>query len=89
MMSDYAATVLMTEVARRAAVSAPGIGFELLSNNVPVPVEHLDRTEVDLLVMPEDVVPGSHPKDRLFEDEPGVRSRSRAGIASKLCSFSK
>jgi len=69
MMSDYAATVLMTEAARRAAVSAPGIGFELLSNNVPAPVEYLDRAEVDLLVMPEDVVPGSHPKDRLFEDD--------------------
>ncbi len=68
MMSDYVATVLMTEVSRRASRAAPGVCFELLSNNAQSPVEFLDRGEVDILVMPEDVVPGTHPKDRLFED---------------------
>jgi LysR family transcriptional regulator, nod-box dependent transcriptional activator len=69
MMSDYVASVLMTAVTRRAAAIAPGIGFELLSNNMPTPVDVLDRAEVDLLIMPEDVVPGNHPRDRLYEDD--------------------
>jgi len=69
MMSDYAASVLMTGVARRAAELAPGVSFELLSNDVPSPAEILDRAEVDLLIIPEDVLSGSHPKERLFEDD--------------------
>jgi LysR family nod box-dependent transcriptional activator len=69
MMSDYAASVLMTGVARRAAEFAPGISFELLSNNVPSPGDILDRGEVDLLIIPEDILPDTHPKDRLFEDD--------------------
>jgi LysR family transcriptional regulator, nod-box dependent transcriptional activator len=68
MMSDYVATVLMTEVTRRVARLAPGVGFELLSNIAQSPFEYLDRGEVDVLIMPEEVVPGAHPKDRLFED---------------------
>jgi DNA-binding transcriptional LysR family regulator len=69
MMSDYAASVLMTGVARRAADLAPGVSFELLSNDVPSPGEILDRGEVDLLIIPEDILPETHPKDRLFEDD--------------------
>ena len=69
MMSDYVASVLMTGVTRRAADIAPGVGFELLSNNVPSPGEIIDRAEVDLLVMPEEVLTGTHPKVRLFEDD--------------------
>jgi LysR family transcriptional regulator, nod-box dependent transcriptional activator len=68
MMSDYVATVLMTELTRRVARLAPGVCFELLSNNAQSPVEFLDRGEVDILIMPEDVTPGSHPKARLYED---------------------
>jgi LysR family nod box-dependent transcriptional activator len=69
MMSDYAASVLMTDVARRAAELAPRVVFELLSNDVPSPADILDRGEVDLLIIPEDILPGTHPKDRLFEDD--------------------
>jgi LysR family nod box-dependent transcriptional activator len=69
MISDYAASVLMTGVARSAAELAPGVAFELLSNDVPSPGEVLDRGEVDLLIIPEDILPATHPKDRLFEDD--------------------
>jgi LysR family transcriptional regulator, nod-box dependent transcriptional activator len=69
MMSDYVASVLMTEVTRRVARLAPHVCFELLSNNAQSPAEFLDRAEVDILIMPEDVVPGAHPKDRLYEDD--------------------
>jgi|HubBroStandDraft_5_1064220.scaffolds.fasta_scaffold113322_2 LysR family nod box-dependent transcriptional activator len=69
MMSDYAASVLMTGVARRAAELAPHVSFELLSNDVPSPGEVLDRGEVDLLIIPEDILPETHPKVRLFEDD--------------------
>jgi LysR family transcriptional regulator, nod-box dependent transcriptional activator len=69
MMSDYAASVLMTGVARRAAELAPGVAFELLSNDVPSPGEILDRGEVDLLIIPENILHETHPKDRLFEDD--------------------
>ncbi len=69
MMSDYVASVLMTGVTRRAAAIAPGVGFELLSNNEASPGEILDRAEVDVLIMPEDVVPGTHPRDRLYDED--------------------
>jgi LysR family nod box-dependent transcriptional activator len=69
MMSDYVATVLMTQVIQRAAELAPRVNFELLANNVAMPTDLLDRAEIDLLIMPEHTLPDLHPKERLFEDD--------------------
>lgn len=69
MMSDYVALVLMVDVVRRVAELAPGISFELIHNNVGLPWEHLDHADIDLLIMPSDVVPGGHSKERLFVDD--------------------
>jgi LysR family nod box-dependent transcriptional activator len=69
MMSDYAASVLMTRVARVSAKIAPSVSFELLSNNVPAPADVLERGDVDLLVMPAETLVGEHPKLPLFVDD--------------------
>jgi LysR family nod box-dependent transcriptional activator len=69
MMSDYAASVLMTGVARYVAQIAPHVSFELLSNNVPGPKDVLDQGDVDLLVMPAETLPNDHPNAPLFVDD--------------------
>jgi LysR family transcriptional regulator, nod-box dependent transcriptional activator len=69
MMSDYVALVLMVDVVERVAKLAPGISFELIHNNVMAPGDHLDHADIDLLIMLADVVPGGHPKERLFVDD--------------------
>jgi LysR family transcriptional regulator, nod-box dependent transcriptional activator len=69
MMSDYAASVLMTRVARHAARVAPQVSFELLSNNVEAPDDVLNRGDVDLLVMPAQALTSEHPKLPLFVDD--------------------
>ena len=69
MMSDYVATVLMTPVLRHLAKLAPGVSFEILPNNVPAPLDYLERAEIDFLVMPEDTLGDVHPRMRLFEDD--------------------
>jgi LysR family transcriptional regulator, nod-box dependent transcriptional activator len=69
MMSDYVALVLMVEVVERVAKLAPGISFELIHNNVMIPSDHLDHADIDLLIMPADVVPAGHPRESLFVDD--------------------
>jgi DNA-binding transcriptional LysR family regulator len=69
MMSDYVALVLMVDVVQRVAQIAPGISFELLQNNVHAPAEHLDHADIDLLIMPAEMVPGGHSRESLFEDD--------------------
>ena len=68
MMSDYASTVLMNDVLRRAAQIAPGVEFEILANDVPAPLEVLERADVDLLLMPRDFLSSEHPQEVLFTD---------------------
>jgi LysR family transcriptional regulator, nod-box dependent transcriptional activator len=69
MMSDYVALVLMVDVVQRVAQIAPGISFELLQNNVHAPAEHLDHADIDLLIMPAEMVPGGHSRESLFVDD--------------------
>jgi DNA-binding transcriptional LysR family regulator len=69
MMSDYVATVLMPGAVRRAARVAPGVTFELVSNNQDAPIEALERADVDVLVMPEGYVSKQHPYEVLFDDD--------------------
>jgi LysR family nod box-dependent transcriptional activator len=68
MMSDYVATVLMTEVLRRAEAIAPGVRFALVSNDVSGPQEFLERADVDLLIMPRDYLSQKHPSEDLYTD---------------------
>ena len=69
MMSDYAATVLMSLALPRIETLAPRVRVEVLSNDVDSPSEDLERGSVDFLIMPERYLPRGHPSERLFEDE--------------------
>jgi len=69
MMSDYVSTVLMPEVLRRAEAVAPGVRFELISNDSANPFEVLDRADVDFLIMPSPYLSTSHPSELLFQDD--------------------
>lgn len=69
MMSDYVATVLMSDVLIRAESEAPGVRFNILSNDVSSPTEFLERADVDLLIMPREYLSEKHPRDDLYTDE--------------------
>jgi len=69
MMSDYAATVLMSLALPRIEALAPRVRVDVLSNDVDSPSEDLERGTVDFLIMPERYLPKEHPNERLFEDE--------------------
>lgn len=69
MMSDYAATVLMSLALPRIEALAPRVRIDVLSNDVDSPSEDLERGSVDFLIMPERYLPKDHPNERLFEDE--------------------
>lgn len=65
--SDYVMSVFLSEVARRAAVIAPMVQFDLRVKSAQSP-ERLESGEVELLITPEfSTVPG-HPTESLFED---------------------
>jgi DNA-binding transcriptional LysR family regulator len=68
MMSDYVDTVLMSEVLRRAEREAPGVRFNVTSNDVLSPVEFLERADVDLVVMPKEYLSTRHPLQELYTD---------------------
>lgn len=69
MMSDYAATVLMSLALPRIETLAPRIRLDVLSNDVDSSAEELERGSVDFLIMPEPYLLKDHPNERLFEDE--------------------
>ncbi|MGH8258582.1 MAG: LysR family transcriptional regulator [Steroidobacteraceae bacterium] len=69
MMSDYAATVLMSRALPRIETLAPRIRLDVLSNDVDSASEDLERGAVDFLIMPERYLLKDHPSERLFEDE--------------------
>lgn len=69
MMSDYVSMVVMNEVVRHVESVAPHVRFELISNNVDAPIEVLDRADVDILIMPQNFISESHPRETLFDDE--------------------
>lgn len=68
MMSDYVATVLMSDVLRQAEVEAPGVRFNVMSNDVGGPTEFLERADIDLLIMPREYLSEKHPHEDLFTD---------------------
>ena len=69
MMSDYVDTVLMSEILRKAETEAPGVRFNIMSNDVPSPTEFLERADVDLLIMPREYVSEKHPREDLYTDD--------------------
>jgi LysR family nod box-dependent transcriptional activator len=66
MMSDYVETVVMTEALPRIQNTAPGLTFELFSNDGP---QVLERGEIDLFITPEKYLSDQHPSEHLFDDE--------------------
>jgi LysR family nod box-dependent transcriptional activator len=68
MMSDFCATVLMLDAMQRAEKLAEGVTFEILPNNVEDPPGFLDRADIDVLLMPENLLSSDHPQEVLFED---------------------
>jgi len=68
MMSDYVSTVLMPEVLRRVEEHAPGVSFDVQSNDVTNPHEVLDRADVDFLIMPEHFLSAEHPSEALYNE---------------------
>jgi LysR family nod box-dependent transcriptional activator len=65
--SDYAATVLLTDVMRDLHVQAPGVTIELRqpSDNA---IAELEAGELDFHIHPQGVLPNDHPSQLLFED---------------------
>jgi LysR family nod box-dependent transcriptional activator len=69
MMSDYVSTVLMPAVLSHVENMAPGVGFEILANDLSHPLEILERADVDFVIMPPAYLHKEHPSQRLFDDD--------------------
>jgi LysR family transcriptional regulator, nod-box dependent transcriptional activator len=68
MLSDYAATVLMTQTLPILHRAAPHIGIELISNfDAAIPA--LERGDVDLLLIAQQFASKAHPVQELFRDD--------------------
>ncbi len=68
MLSDYAATVLMTQTLPILQRAAPHIGIELISNSEAA-VPAVERGEVDLLLIAQQFASRNHPTQELFRDD--------------------
>lgn len=67
MMSDYVSTVVMADALKQVMAAAPGLSFELLPP-IDAHGEALDRGDIDLLIMPRNLIAPQHPSVVLFED---------------------
>ena len=67
MLSDYAATVLMSCLLPALQREAPGIRIEMISNSES-PLPAIEQGEVDLLVIPRQFSSVSLPSEELFTD---------------------
>jgi DNA-binding transcriptional LysR family regulator len=66
MMSDYVETVIMSEALPGIQAIAPGVTFELFSNETS---RGLERGEVDLSITPRKYLADDHPSEHLFDDD--------------------
>ena len=66
MMSDYVETVIMSEALPRIQKLAPGVTFELFSNDNSRGIE---RGEIDLAITPSRYLAQGHPAEHLFDDD--------------------
>jgi len=65
--SDYVSQVLLTEVLRRVARTAPRLTFDIRHTHAGM-AEDLDKGRVDFLVTPAHLTLSDHPQEILFED---------------------
>ncbi|CAM8639983.1 LysR Transcriptional regulator [Comamonadaceae bacterium] len=68
LMSDYSASVFIPTLIERLYKLAPGISLDLRQLDER-PLEQLDKSEVDLLIIPSQYVSDLHPSKPLFEEE--------------------
>jgi LysR family nod box-dependent transcriptional activator len=66
MMSDYVETVIMSEALPKLQKIAPGVTFELFSNDN---TNAIDRGEIDLSITPSRYLAEGHPSEHLFDDD--------------------
>jgi DNA-binding transcriptional LysR family regulator len=67
MMSDYVSTAVMADALRKILDIAPGLTFDLIPPT-DAHSEALDRGEIDLLIMPKNLISEQHPAKMLFDD---------------------
>jgi DNA-binding transcriptional LysR family regulator len=67
MTSDYLIEVLLADVVREMAMSAPGIQLQILPSN-ELSYALFQRGDVDLMIVPEDHTQAEHPRRLLFDD---------------------
>jgi DNA-binding transcriptional LysR family regulator len=65
--SNYPTTVLLTPYSQELSWSAPKVTVEILPLSTDF-IERLDRTEIDLLIMPMKYLSEDHPREVLFEE---------------------
>ncbi|WP_404478494.1 LysR family transcriptional regulator [Novosphingobium sp. BL-52-GroH] len=68
MASDYSTEVLMSKVLHEFETDAPGIRFEIQPMN-DMPMDSLERNQIDLLLTINFAVSPDHPSQILFEDD--------------------
>lgn len=67
MMSEYVITILMPKVLRKLEEVAPHVELEIMPL-CDKATELIDRSELDLLIMPEQFLSPDHPSQKLFSD---------------------
>ncbi|HTP39485.1 MAG TPA: LysR family transcriptional regulator [Steroidobacteraceae bacterium] len=65
--SDYAVRLVLAGAIRRMSSLAPGITFEIFNPGVQAS-SSIDRSEADLMILPEQFLSAQHPRRFLFED---------------------
>jgi LysR family nod box-dependent transcriptional activator len=68
MASDYSTEVLLSKVLHEFESTAPGIRFEIQPMN-DMPVDSLERNQIDLLLTIDFAISSDHPSQILFEDD--------------------
>lgn len=68
MASDYSTEVLISKVIQELNVIAPGIRLEIQPMN-DLPVDSLERNQIDLLLTVDFAISSDHPSQVLFEDD--------------------
>jgi len=68
LMSDYSASVFIPSLIQRLYERAPGVSLDLRLLDER-PLEQLETSEVDLLIIPSQYVSDLHPSKPLFEEE--------------------
>ena len=64
-MSDYVAIVIMARALPEIQRQAPGITLQIL----PLRTDALEHGDVDLVILPKQILAKDHPSELLFEDE--------------------